>query len=188
MAASMDKEKKELRRAYRARGETLAEDYREAADRAICAAVLASEAWQRAESVFLFVSMWAEPDTGPLFAEAFRAGKRVYVPLCCPDRVMKAVRIQSLDVLRPGTYGIPEPPRDAETAKPGEPELAIVPCVSAAENGARLGHGAGYYDRFLRLHGCETMCLCYGSMLARTLPMDEYDVPMDHVVTEDGII
>ena len=181
-------EKKQLRRAYRERGRSLTPAYREAADRAICAAVLASEAWQRAESVFLFVSMWAEPDTGPLFEAAFRAGKRVYVPLCCPDRVMKAVRIRSLDVLRPGTCGIPEPPADAETAKPGEPELAIVPCVTVTEDGARLGHGAGCYDRFLRLHDCETMCLCYGSMLARTLPMDEYDVPMDHVVTEDGII
>ena len=66
----MDKEKKELRRLYRERGRALTGDYREAADRAICAAVLASEAWQRAESVFLFVSMWAEPDTGPLFAAA----------------------------------------------------------------------------------------------------------------------
>ena len=183
----MDREKKELRRAYRARGETLAEDYREAADRAICAAVLASEAWQRAESVFLFVSMWAEPDTGPLFAEAFRAGKRVYVPLCCPDRVMKAVRIQNLDVLRPGTYGIPEPPRDAETAKPGEPELAIVPCVSAAENGARLGHGAGYYDRFLPL--CEnafTAAVAFEAQRAGTIPIMSWDRPVDAVVTEDG--
>ncbi len=184
----MDKEKKELRRLYRERGRALTGDYREAADRAICAAVLASEAWRRAESVFLFVSMWAEPDTGPLFAAAFRAGKRVYVPLCCPDRVMKAARIRSLDALRPGAFGIPEPPADAETAKPGEAALALVPCVTATANGARLGHGAGYYDRFLRLHGCETMCLCYGSLLAPTLPMDEHDVPMDHVVTENGIV
>ena len=184
----MNDEKERLREAYRARGRALPGEYRAGADRAICAAVLASEQWQRAEGVFLFVSMWAEPDTRPLFEAAFRAGKRVYVPLCRPDGVMQAVRIESLAALRPGRYGIPEPPGEPGAAEPGELDLALVPCVSVTEDGARLGHGAGYYDRFLRLHGCETLCLCYAAMLADTLPMDGHDVRMDHVVTENGIL
>ena len=179
--------KQELRRAFKARGAALTSEYRAAADRAIFDAVLLSEVWRKARSVFLYVSMWAEPDTRALIGAALEAGKSVYVPLCCPERVMKAVRIQSLDELRPGMRGIPEPPADGEAAEPGTLELAVVPCVTAAKDGARLGHGAGYYDRFLNGHACPTMCLCYGQMLAHALPMDEHDVWMDFIVTESGI-
>ena len=183
----MNSIKQQLRRAFKARGAALTAEYRAAADRAIRGAVLQSEAWQQAESVFLYVSMWAEPDTRALIDAALEAGKSVYVPLCCPERVMKAVRIRSLDELLPGAMGIPEPPADGEAAEPGMLGLAVVPCITAAKDGARLGHGAGYYDRYLRLHACPTMCLCYGQMLADDLPMDEHDVWMDFVVTEAGI-
>ena len=182
----MDEQKKELRRAYRERGKQLTPAYRETADRAICAAVLGSAQWKRAGGVFAFVGMWAEPDTSPLLEAALREGKRLFLPRCAPDGEMQAARVYSLAALRPGAYGIPEPPADAETA--GEFDLALVPCVTATRDGARLGHGAGYYDRFLPRYGCTTMCLCYAAMLADALPTDDFDVPMDHVVTEDGII
>jgi len=176
--------KKQLRREYKARGAALAAEYRQNADERIREAVLRSESWQRAAGVFLYVSMWAEPDTRALLAAALAAGKRVYVPLCCPEHVMKAVQIRSLDELRPGMRGIPEPPADGAAAGPEELDLAVVPCVAATAAGERLGHGAGYYDRFLRLYGCETLCLCYGALLAENLPTDEWDVRMDRVITE----
>ena len=179
--------KQQLRRAYKASGAALTKEYRDFADCAIRAYVQYSEVWQKAESVFLYVSMWAEPDTRALIEAALSEGKRVYVPLCCPDRTMKAVRIRSLDELKPGTMNIPEPPADNEAAAPGTLDLAVVPCLTASFEGARLGHGAGYYDRFLRLHACPSMCLCYGQLLADALPMEEHDVWMDYVATEAGI-
>ena len=179
--------KQELRRAYKASGANLTKEYRDFADCAIHAFVQYSEVWQRSENIFIYVSMWAEPDTRALIEAALEEGKRVYVPLCCQDRTMKAVRILSLQELRPGTLNIPEPPAENEAAQPGTLDLAVVPCITATFEGARLGHGAGYYDRFLHLHACPAMCLCYGQMLADALPMDEYDVWMDFVATEAGI-
>ena len=179
--------KQELRRNYKASGANLTKEYRDFADCAIRAFVQYSEVWQRAENIFIYVSMWAEPDTHTLIEAALSEGKRVFVPLCCPDRTMKAVRILSLQELRPGTLSIPEPPAENEAARPGTLDLAVVPCITATFDGARLGHGAGYYDRFLRLHACPAMCLCYGQMLADSLPMDEHDVWIDYVATEAGI-
>ena len=179
--------KKELRRQCRERSAALTEAYRRDADMAIREAVLNAERWRRAEAVFVYVSMWAEPDTRTLIEDALSAGKTVYVPLCCPDRTMKAVRIRGLDELHPGTLGIPEPPEDGESAAPGELDLALVPCMSVTRSGARLGHGAGYYDRFLALHRCPALCLCYEAMLCDEIPLDEYDVRMDAVVTEKGV-
>ena len=179
-------DKRELRRRLKARSASLTAEYRQASDAAIRGAVLDSELWQRAENVFLYVSMWKEPDTYTLLHAAFEASKRVYVPLCCPGGVMKAVRIHALDGLRPGTLGIPEPVDCSETAAPGTLDLAIVPCTAASRDGRRIGHGAGYYDRFLREHGCRTLCLCYEELITEEIPMDENDVWMDFVVTEKG--
>lgn len=181
-------QKKELRLAYKARRRELDQEYRRDVDRAIRETVLASAFWKDAERVFLYVSMWEEPDTRALIETALREGKRVYVPLCCPDRVMKAIRIRRLDELRPGMLNIPEPPAENEAAAPGELSLAVVPCVTATAEGARLGYGGGYYDRFLQLHRCPTICLCYGRILAETLPTDRNDVRMDVVITENGAI
>ena len=179
-------EKKRLRREFKARGAALTADYRLEADRAIREALLGSEAWRKAKSVFLYVSVGVEPDTRELLEAALKEGRRIYVPLCCPDRTMAAVRIESTAELSPGTLGIPEPPEENERAAPGDLDLAVVPCVTATREGARLGHGAGYYDRFLRLHACPSVCLCYGRMLADGLPTDKHDVRMDCIITEDG--
>ena len=179
--------KQKLRREFKACGAALTREYRDFADCAIRSYVMQSAVWQSARRVFLYVSMWAEPDTRTLIERALSGGKEVYVPLCCPDRTMKAVRIRSLGELKPGTLNIPEPPADSEAAALGTLDLAVVPCVTATYEGARLGHGAGYYDRFLRLHACPAMCLCYGQMLSASLPMDAHDIWMDFVVTEAGI-
>ena len=179
--------KKELRRQLRARAGTLDPAERSRADRAIREAVLASPAWQKAGSVFSYVSMADEPDTRALIDLALLDGKTVYVPRCYPGSVMKAVRIESLGALAPGTLGIPEPVDDSVSAAPGDIALALVPCVSASRDGRRLGHGAGYYDRFLARQHCRTLCLCYESLLSEEIPVDERDIPMDAVVTEKAI-
>lgn len=183
----LDEEKRALRRALGARAKALDAAYRAAADRAIRGAVLNWEPWARAQTLFVYVSLPTEPDTRALIEAALAAGKRVFVPLCGPGGVMRAVRIRDLAELRPGTLGIPEPSGDGETAAPGSIDLALVPCVSAAESGARLGHGAGYYDRFLALHRCPTLCLCYEALLCAELPMGERDIRMEHLVTEKGL-
>ena len=180
--------KRQLRREYKKRAGELSEVYRREADRKILETILSSHSWQCASGVFVYVSMGAEPDTRALIRSALTAGKRVYVPLCCPEWVMRAVRIQSFDELRPGLRGIPEPPAEAADAGPGELSLAIVPCVTVTASGLRLGHGGGYYDRFLCRRDCEALCLCYAEMLAESLPEEPWDVRMDGVLTEKGYL
>ena len=50
-----------------------------------------------------------------------------------------------------------------------------------------MGHGVGYYDRFLVDRRCKKVCLCYESLLSDQIPMDAHDIPMDAVVTEEAI-
>ena len=84
--------------------------------------------------------------------------------------------------LRPGTLGIPEPAE--RIAEKPEPDLILVPCMAAAANGIRLGHGAGYYDRFLAEHTGKTVCLCFRKLLRSDLPAEATDISMDLVISD----
>ena len=149
--------------------------------------VLASPAYQQAGSGFIYVSVDREPDTRALIENAWQSGKAVYVPKCYGRGRMDAVRVWNWDDLVPGAYGIPEPvsvPADGDFPAL---DLALVPCVRATPDGRRLGHGAGYYDRFLRAHPIPCLCLCFHAMLLDDLPTDQLDVRMDAVITEKGL-
>ncbi len=181
----LNERKKELRYQCRQRGIVLSDEYRKQADREIRDAVTDSIYWKQAERVFVYVSMWSEPDTRQLICEALAEGKQVAVPLCCGKHSMKAVRIRSLRDLQPGTLNIPEPTDPQKEMRPEEIDLAVVPCVTVSRNGMRLGHGAGYYDRFLKELKGISMCLCYGIMLTEDIPSDEQDVPIDVIITDE---
>ena len=154
------------------------------ASRTITDRVLALPSWKKARTVMAFVSMPEEPDTRELMETALREGKTLLLPRCVDRVCMKALPVKNLADLVPGILGIPEPPEPEETVPVPEPDLILVPCMAAAPQGIRLGHGAGYYDRFLAEHQGETVCLCFRVFLRADLPADETDVPTDLVITD----
>jgi len=185
---SAEERKEAVRREAKARLDALPSEYLSQAGNSIRAAVLASEVYKNAEAIFTYVSVEREMDTRGLIRQALADGKRVYAPRCEGKGVMRALRISGLEELVPGWQDIPEPPSGAPCAAPEEIDLVIAPCVSASLHGRRLGHGAGYYDRFLQAAGrAKTICLCCKEMLREDIPMTDTDVWMDAVADEDGI-
>jgi len=184
MEVSIREQKKQLRKQISARLKTLPEAYRAAASERISDRVLSSQMYRDAKRIFAFISMPTEPDTGRIIAQALSDGKAVYVPKCIGKAEMLAVRIRSKNELERGAYGIPEPVDCSETTGPEALDLILVPCVSASKDGRRLGHGAGYYDRFLTGNADKTICVCFEKALCETIPMDENDVFMRRVITE----
>lgn len=186
-------DKRELRAILRERSASLSQEYIESAGRAIAENVEGSKLYEKASSIFIYVSMPREPGTDELIEDALHSGKQVYVPRCIkgPEHLMEGVRITSLDDLETGSYGIREPRRYDGAAEdictPEALELAVIPCISAWTDGSRLGHGAGYYDRFLAHCTCPKMILCFERMLDSRIEMDEHDIYMDILVTEDGM-
>ena len=176
--------KKELRRTLLEKRKLLSPAYRESAGERIQRQVLSSPLFQNADSVFVYVSLPEEPSTALLLRQALLDGKKVYIPRCA-GREMVAVRIRSLDRLVPGPWGIPEPAEAEETVSAEDLDLIIVPCVAASADGKRLGHGAGFYDRFLAGGSPKTVCLCFREMLEPRIPVEDTDVPMFLVVTEE---
>ena len=178
-------EEKRIRRAQlRALAGTVSEEERTAAGARIAETVTALPSWQTAGTVLLFWGMAGEPDTSLLIREALRAGKQVLLPRCLSGGRMEAVPFAPDRPMQRGAYGIPELEGEAFQ---GNPDLVLVPCVSAAPDGRRLGHGKGYYDRYLPEHPGNRICLCLDRLISDDLPITPEDVRMPCVVTEKRI-
>ena len=98
---------------------------------------------------------------------------------------MLAVRIHSLAELQPGAWGIPEPRYWTEEITAYALDFILVPCVSASLDGKRLGHGAGYYDRFLAGKADHAVCLCFHRLLRDDIPITDNDAILPMVLTEE---
>jgi len=84
-------------------------------------------------------------------------------------------------------FGIPEPEPYGFPQEPGEADLFIVPAVALGRDGKRLGHGGGYYDRYLASSAAFKAGICFDALLFDRLPFDEYDIPVDMIITETGV-
>ena len=148
----------------------------------------AQPAWQSAQSVFCFVGALHEPDTMPILQGALSAGKQLLVPRIAGPGQMQLVPLQSLEQLQPGAFGILEPPQALPAVPAGSGvQLAVLPCLAAARSGARLGHGGGYYDRFLANYSGQRLILCPEALLAQSLPTGPLDEPAQAVLTEKAL-
>ena len=175
-------EKQRIRQEVRQTAANLSPEYRQEASREITRQVLALPFWKQAQTVMMYSSLPGEPDTRILMETALKEGKTLLLPRCYEAGRMEALPVKDPAELKPGTLGIPEPAE--ETAEKPEPDLILVPCMAAAPNGIRLGHGAGYYDRFLAEHSAKTVCLCFRKLLRSDLPAEATDISMDLVISD----
>ena len=81
---------------------------------------------------------------------------------------------------------IPRPLDDTVLAKGSKFDVIIVPMLGFDKQGYRLGHGKGWYDRFLPTQpNAQTIGLCYEfGLVPEGLPHEDHDVPVDYVITE----
>ena len=171
--------------------ESTSEEYRSSASATIAVNALALPEMHKARTVMLYVSVDKEPATLALIVKLLEAGKKVCLPRCT-EHTLEARRIKSIEHLVPGPYGIPEPVADdsvSPVVKPSKIDLVILPCVACGTDCSRLGHGAGYYDRFLKELKRDTFkaALCYDKILLEGIPMDEHDEYMNAVITEKTV-
>jgi 5-formyltetrahydrofolate cyclo-ligase len=93
------------------------------------------------------------------------------------------------DALAEGALGIPYP----ATTQAVVPGFALVPLNGFDALGYRLGYGGGFFDRTLAAlaaQGRKLVAIGVGYEIARmqTIHPQSYDVPMDYVVTERGVL
>ena len=89
-----------------------------------------------------------------------------------------------------GALGIPEPTSEIEDELQTL-DLVIVPLVSADHKGNRLGHGGGYYDKTFDSAKLskrpKLIGLAHNFQVVRKIHSEEWDVPLDVLVTEKEV-
>ncbi len=181
------KAKKMCRQWVREEQKKLSWTYRKEADAKICKRILALPHYQQAQSVLFFFGKENEVQTAMLLQQAWADGKRVLLPRCMEKGIMEVYPIFAMQDLERGKYGIYEPKADGMAVPKAEIDFAIIPCMSADRYGNRLGHGGGYYDRYLADAAFTTAVICYARLLLPQIPTEVHDCRMDLVVTEQDI-
>lgn len=162
-------------------------EYLKDASHAITEYLLESALYKDAQTIFAYMSYGKEAITDEFITRALADGKNICIPLCLPENQMEAKLYRSEEDLHIGAYGIREPKEEAKVVLPQEIDLAIIPCVACDKRGNRLGHGAGYYDRYLEHAKFRKVALCPEQLILSNVAVSKQDITMDAVVTEEGI-
>lgn len=180
-------DKKELRKLYKTIRKRISSDEKSCFDSRIFSFLINSDLYKNAENLLIYVSVNDEVDTLDIISRALSDGKKVAVPYCCGKK-MKFSVIESFDDLCDGEFGIPTAdPENCEVISDFNNTLCIVPGLSFDIHGNRLGYGGGFYDRFLSENPVDTVGLCYGRCLSRSIPSDKYDIVIKYILTENGL-
>jgi len=140
--------------------------------------------------VMVYASKEREVDTRTLISGLLERGIRVVVPIIEREgRRLRLSYLDTMDVLSPSTFAVPEPVGHEIPADPADVRVVIVPMMAFDRHGHRLGYGAGYYDRFLSENThMEKIGVAFSCQEMDLIPADENDVRMDVIVTEKDVI
>jgi len=140
--------------------------------------------FQNAHKILVYHAL---PDELPTqdFLQQWADGKQLYLPRVNGEEL--DILLYSPESLHKGAFNILEPDgnecTDVETL-----DLIIVPAVAFDRRGNRLGRGKGFYDRLLQKAKCPKIGIAYHFQLLDEIPAEPHDIPMDKIITEEGII
>ncbi len=184
-------EKAQLRKAMIRARQALSPDLRSELSRRAQEALTGTRWFRSAKTLLLYLPIRGEVETEGIARTARSAGKGLVLP-----RVQQEPRKLWLHAWVgepvPGAYGIREPAAGWPLVEPGAIDLVVVPGVAFDRSGGRLGYGGGYYDRTLLLiraanPGARFVGLAFTLQVVAALPREEHDIPLDGLVTEDGM-
>jgi 5-formyltetrahydrofolate cyclo-ligase len=179
--------KKDLRQKYLARRNRLSAMEAEEASTAI-KDIFKESGFSSFENVMLYKSFGREMSVDGIMALLQEKGARTYVPVVIGRHEMAAVEIDRNTFFKEDPFGIPTPVGKT-AADPEKMDLILVPGIVFDTKGGRIGHGAGYYDRFLKkaVNAVKTGVSYEFQVVPELGCLDEQDVPMDFIITEKGI-
>ncbi len=144
--------------------------------------------FRRARNIMAYMALPHEVDTRRILQKALRLKKNVFLPAL--SRARREIRIfQITDLKRdlaPGNYGILEP-RAARCAagRPSALDLVLVPGLGFDRRGARLGHGKGYFDKFLKkVKRAKKIGIAFREQVLEKIPLERHDQRVERVITD----
>ncbi|PRC48330.1 5-formyltetrahydrofolate cyclo-ligase, partial [Mycobacterium sp. ITM-2017-0098] len=141
-------------------------------------------------TVCAYVPVGSEPGSVEALDDLTAHGVTVLLPVAREDADGTPLPLQwgkySQGELVAAPFGLCEPrspwlPADAVAMA----SVVLIPALAVDQDGARLGRGAGYYDRTLPLADPEALLVAVvrDDELVGHLPSEPHDVPMTHALT-----
>jgi len=141
-------------------------------------------------SISIYVHMNTEISTREIIQHAFTSHKHVFIPRY-NSTSMDMVRVYSLhdlDSLPMTKWHIRQPSLDDTTREIANTniDLIIVPGLAFSLDGSRLGHGKGYYDRYLDSLSKHsyTIGLAYRQQIVENnvIPINSTDIRINEIL------
>jgi 5-formyltetrahydrofolate cyclo-ligase len=149
-------------------------------------ALMDLELTRRAERIALYAALPYELPTRPLFDAVVEKTGAALLPRTVDPLGLEFFAVECWEDLRPGGFGVLEPPNDGAAIRLMPGDLVVVPGVAFDEDGYRLGHGKGYYDRAFAAELGDAPTLVgfgYEFQIVDAVPHDHRDRQMDAIVT-----
>ncbi len=150
------------------------------------------EFFRASRRVAFYMAVAGEISPAPLLRHALDERKTCFLPVAAGARDLRFVSYEVGSSLTENRWGIPEPAAGRHI-EPRSLDLAFVPLTGFARDCARLGSGKGFYDRAFafRLTNPQPRPLLVGlahaCQLLESLPVRDWDVPLDAVATPERI-
>lgn len=183
--------KNRLREEILQKRKELSEEERQQKSAKITATLRSSARYEKAETLFTFISMDKEVNTYPLIEQAWQDGKKVAVPIAKAKGEMYFVPIDSFSELKKSRFGVMEPEKEKEESIiPKETDVFLVPGSVFDQKGNRYGYGGGFYDRFFEKYpSIFKIAVAFSfQVMDFDLQVEAFDKPVDCIITEDGLI
>ena len=184
----IDEIKNQLRLKYKDLRKGMQDSLKQQYDQQIFNNLLKFQDFQQADTVLTYMSTKMEIDTHQIIEYSLNNKKKIALPKCMNNN-MNFYYYDKTTLLRKSKNGILEPyGTENDIVDLSENIICIVPGLTFDLNGYRLGYGGGYYDRFL----CEnniliTVGLCYQNNLTDKLIINQYDMPVNYIITENSL-
>ncbi|XP_018572803.1 5-formyltetrahydrofolate cyclo-ligase isoform X2 [Anoplophora glabripennis] len=151
--------------------------------------------FKEAKNVSVYLSMDNEIDTEPIVRKLFEQGKGCFVPRYrkAGMEMVKLRDMEDWENLPLTKWNIKQPylKDERENALDAGLDLLVVPGVAFTKDGLRLGHGAGYYDKYQRklrdvLEVPPTsIAVGFKEQIVDEVPIEDTDVTVDLVLYDD---
>ena len=134
-----------------------------------------------------YIPAGSECDLRPFYETLRQRGVTLAFPVTAADGGMEAY--VPVGDLVPGLFGVPEPdPLLSRRLEPEALDAVLVPCVGFDASLRRLGHGMGFYDRYLARCGRAAAILtAFEVQLLACVPTEPHDRAFSVLVTERGV-
>lgn len=178
----IDEEKKAIRRQIREKKKDYSLEEKKRKSELIFNQIEKLDAFKKAEIIMVYWSLNDEVFT-QRFIQKYQNKKKIILPVVEGDILIlkEFTGLSNMKISK--SFGIGEP-EGILFDQSDKIDVIIVPGLAFDKSLNRLGRGKAYYDKLLKKSQALKIGVCFDFQELESVPVDEYDVKMDLVITD----